>query len=178
MQTPNINPFKDPRWGRGQETPGEDPFHLQSYVRALLRGLEFDTALAYRKLAATCKHYAGNDMEEVAGTEITRFNFDAKITPQDMSEYYLPPFKTCGNKYLLQTILREHWGWNAEDQWITSDCDAIDIMEWGHHYVETGPEAVALGLKAGTDLICANEEYVESILEVYNQTLITEPEMD
>jgi beta-D-xylosidase 4 len=65
--TPNINPFRDPRWGRGQETPGEDPYHLSSYVHALIQGLQGDVTDPYRRVIATCKHFAGYDIEDWNG---------------------------------------------------------------------------------------------------------------
>jgi beta-D-xylosidase 4 len=88
LYTPNVNTFRDPRWGRGMETPGEDPFHTQSYAAAILSGLE-DKSSGYKKSSSTCKHYAANDFENFGST--TRHNFDAKISLQDLSEYYLPP---------------------------------------------------------------------------------------
>lgn len=91
--TPNINPFRDPRWGRGQETPGEDPFHLSSYVNALIAGLEGAKSDKYKRVLATCKHYAGYDIEDWNGN--FRYEFDAKISTQDLVEYYLPPFEAC-----------------------------------------------------------------------------------
>lgn len=91
--TPNINPFKDPRWGRGQETPGEDPYHLSSYVHALITGLQGGEDPEYKKVVATCKHFAGYDMESWNGN--FRYQFDAQISSQDLVEYYLPPFQSC-----------------------------------------------------------------------------------
>jgi beta-D-xylosidase 4 len=83
--TPNINPFRDPRWGRGQETPGEDPFHLSSYVRALIKGLQGDASDPYKRVIATCKHFAGYDMESWNGecnytSCIACTNFSEKAT--------------------------------------------------------------------------------------------------
>ncbi|KAK4995597.1 hypothetical protein LTR66_004626 [Elasticomyces elasticus] len=172
--TPNINPFKDPRWGRGQETPGEDPFHLSSYVHALIDGLQGGYAPKYKRIVATCKHWAGYDMETWNGN--FRYQWDAPISTQDLVEYYAPPFQscardsnvgafmcsynavngrpTCADPYLLQTILREHWGWTNEQQWITSDCDAIQNIYLPHKYAATRPQAVADALNAGTDLNC------------------------
>lgn len=180
--TPNINPYKDPRWGRGQETPGEDPFHLSSYVHQLILGLQggFD-AQPYKKIAATYKHFAGYDLEDWEGN--ARYGFDAVINSQDLREYYLPPFQecardsnvqsvmcsynavnrvpTCADDYLLQTILREYWGWTEEDQWVTSDCDAVNnifnasswnVPKYGHNYTAIPEKAVAVALNAGTDL--------------------------
>lgn len=92
--TPNINPFKDPRWGRGQETPGEDPFHLASYVYNLVIGLQGGLdPYPYYQVVATCKHYAGYDLEDWEGNY--RYGFNAVITTQDLSEYYLPSFQSC-----------------------------------------------------------------------------------
>ncbi|KAH6661686.1 glycoside hydrolase superfamily [Halenospora varia] len=175
--TPNINPFKDPRWGRGSETPGEDTLRLKGYVAALLRGLEGKQA--QRRIIATCKHYAANDLESWSG--VTRHNFDAKITLQDLAEYYLQPFQqcardskvgsfmcsynsvngvpACANKYLLQTILREHWNWTSENQYITSDCEAVQDVSLNHHYAPTNAAGTALTFNAGMDSSC---EYTSS----------------
>jgi hypothetical protein len=92
--TPNINPFKDPRWGRGQETPGEDPYHLAQYVYNLVVGLQggLDPE-PYYQVVSTCKHFAGYDLEDWYGT--VRYGFNAVITSQDLAEYYLPSFQSC-----------------------------------------------------------------------------------
>lgn len=91
--TPNINPFRDPRWGRGQETPGEDAYHLSSYVKALIDGLQGNAKDPYKRVVATCKHFAGYDMEDWNGN--LRNQFDAQISQQDLVEYYLKPFQAC-----------------------------------------------------------------------------------
>ena len=170
--TPNINPYKDPRWGRGSETPGEDALRLKGYVAALLRGLE--GSANQRRIIATCKHYAGNDLESWGG--VTRHDFDAKITPQDLAEYYLQPFQqcardskvgsfmcsynsvngvpACANKYLLQTILREHWNWTNHNQYITSDCEAVLDVSLNHHYASTNAAGTAITFNAGMDSSC------------------------
>jgi len=172
--TPNINPFKDPRWGRGQETPGEDPFHLSSYVHALILGLQGGLNPKYKRVIATCKHFAAYDMEDWNGN--FRYQWDAHVNSQDLAEYYMPPFQscardsnvgsfmcsynalngvpTCADPYLLQTILREHWGWTNEEQYVTSDCDAIQNIYLPHKYRETREASVAAALNAGTDLDC------------------------
>ncbi|KAL1612143.1 hypothetical protein SLS60_000366 [Paraconiothyrium brasiliense] len=172
--TPNINPFRDPRWGRGQETPGEDPYHLSSYVHALIKGLQGDASDPYKRVVATCKHYAGYDIESWNGN--LRYQFDAQISQQDLVEYYLPPFQscardsnvgafmcsynsvngvpTCADPYLLQTILREHWGWTNEEQWVTSDCDAVQNIYLPHEWASTREQAAADALIAGTDVNC------------------------
>jgi beta-D-xylosidase 4 len=91
--TPNINIFRDPRWGRGQETPGEDPFLTSQYVYALIDGLQRGDDERYLKIAANCKHFDAYDLEDWNGTD--RHHFDAKVSDQDLVETYLPPFKTC-----------------------------------------------------------------------------------
>ncbi|PGH02015.1 hypothetical protein AJ79_07753 [Helicocarpus griseus UAMH5409] len=199
--TPDINPFKDPRWGRGQETPGEDPLHLQRYVAKLLAGLEGshddDDDAPYKRLVASCKHYTAYDFEALGNT--TRHNFDALVPAADMTEYYMPPFKTCArdsavgsfmcsynsvngmpacaNSYLLQDILRDHWGWNAADQWITGDCGAVGDI-WEHHgYAGDGIEAAALALKAGTDLDCGTT-YLQFLPGALEAGLVEESDFD
>ncbi|RDX51851.1 glycoside hydrolase family 3 protein [Lentinus brumalis] len=172
--TPNINPFKDPRWGRGQETPGEDPFHLQQYVYHLIVGLQGGVdPKPYFKVIADCKHFAAYDMDNWEG--IVRYGFDARVTQQDLSDYYLPPFQTCvrdakvasvmcsynavngipscANSFLLQDILRDTWGF-TDDRWVTSDCDAVQNIYTPHNYTEDPAQAAADALLAGTDIDC------------------------
>ncbi|KAK2762591.1 hypothetical protein FQN54_000764 [Arachnomyces sp. PD_36] len=196
--TPNINPFKDPRWGRGQETPGEDPFHLQQYVLQLLNGLQgVDEDSPYKKIVATCKHWAAYDLEGEG--ETSRHRFDAIVSDQDMSDYYSPPFKTCArdanvgsvmcaynsvngipacaNEFILQTLLREHWAWEADDHWITGDCEAVGDIFKEHKYVDNGPEGVALALKAGTDLDCGSD-FAEQMPDAVDQGLVEEADLD
>ena len=124
--TPNINIFRDPRWGRGQETPGEDPFLTSRYVYALINGLQRGDDERYLKIAADCKHYAVYDLEHWNDTD--RVQFNAVVSDQDLLETYLPPFETCirdakvasimcsynavngipscANQFLLQTLAR------------------------------------------------------------------------
>ncbi|KAL4924133.1 putative beta-xylosidase [Aspergillus undulatus] len=171
--TPNVNPFKDPRWGRGQETPGEDPLHVSRYAREFVGGLQGDDALN-PKVVATCKHLSAYDLEGWGG--ISRFEFDAIVSVVDLLEYYLPPFKTCAvdanvgafmcsynavngvpgcaDRYMLQTVLREHWKWEAPGHWVTGDCGAVERIESYHHYVDNSPAAAAAALNAGVDLDC------------------------
>lgn len=170
--TPNINPYKDPRWGRGSETPGEDPFRIKEYVKALIEGLQGSEDTT--KVIATCKHYAAYDLERWHG--ITRYEFDAIVTMQDLVEYYLPPFQqcardskvksimcsynsvngtpACGSTYLMETVLRDFWEWSDENQYITSDCNAILNFHKDHNYTKTAAESAAIALNAGTDTIC------------------------
>lgn len=91
--TPNINPYRDPRWGRGQETPGEDVFHIQSYVKSLITGLQGGEDPATKKVVATCKHVAAYDVENWHGN--LRYGFDAVVSTQDLAEYFLPTFRAC-----------------------------------------------------------------------------------
>ncbi len=124
--TPNINIFRDPRWGRGQETPGEDPFLVSQYVYNLIRGLQGDEKEPYIKIAADCKHFDAYDLDH--WNEADRAYFNAQVSDQDLVETFLPPFESCirdahvasimcslnalngvpacANKFLLQTIAR------------------------------------------------------------------------
>ncbi|KAI1076215.1 glycoside hydrolase family 3 protein [Whalleya microplaca] len=193
--TPNINPYKDPRWGRGSETPGEDPFRIKGYVKALIDGLQGDQNIT--KVIATCKHYAAYDLEKWEG--ITRYRFDAIVGMQDLVEYYLPPFQqcardskvksimcsynsvngtpACASTYLMETVLRDFWEWTDESQYVTSDCDAILNFHQDHNYTTTAAQSAAVALKSGTDTIC---EYtsITDMTGAWNQSLIPEPIMD
>ncbi|KAF1989469.1 glycoside hydrolase family 3 protein [Aulographum hederae CBS 113979] len=191
--TPNINPFRDPRWGRGQETPGEDPFHLSSYVHALIEGLQGSSNDKYKRVVATCKHFAGYDMENWNGNY--RYKFDAQIGMQELVEYFLPTFQTCArdsnvgafmctynalngvptcaDPWLLQTILREHWNWTSEEQWVTSDCDSIQNIFLPHEYTSTREGAAAAALNAGTDIDCGTY-YQHHLPKAYEQGLIND----
>lgn len=203
--TPNINPFRDPRWGRGQETPGEDPFHLSSYVKALIAGLqgtedtEGNVHGKYHKVVSTCKHFAGYDIESWNGNY--RYQFDASITPQDMVEYYLPPFQTCArdakvgafmcsynavngvptcaDSWLLNDVLRDHWNWTSSDDgfWVTSDCDAVQNVFLPHRWADTREAAAAASLQAGTDLNCGTY-YSHHLGGAYEQGLINDSDLD
>lgn len=196
--TPNINPFKDPRWGRGQETPGEDPFHISQYVFNLIQGLQggLDPE-PYFKVIADCKHFAAYDLEDWNGNN--RMSFNAIVTTQDLSEFYLPPFQSCvrdakvasvmcsynsvngipscANSYLLQSILRDYWGFDNKGRWVTSDCDAVDNIFSTHHYTATYPQAVADALLAGTDVDCGTA-YSLHLPDAFNQSLITRPDLE
>ncbi|KUI54159.1 putative exo-1,4-beta-xylosidase bxlB [Cytospora mali] len=204
--TPNINPFRDPRWGRGQETPGEDPFHLSSYVKALISGLEGTGDVegnkdgSYKKVVSTCKHFAGYDMESWNGN--FRYQFDASISTQDLVEYYLPSFQacardakvgafmcsynavngvpTCADSWLLNDVLREHWNWtggSSDGFWVTSDCDAVQNVFLPHQWAPTREAAAAAALKAGTDLNCGTY-YSRHLQGAYDQGLINDTDLD
>lgn len=193
--TPNINPYKDPRWGRGSETPGEDPFRIKGYVKALIDGLQGTGNTT--KVIATCKHYAAYDLERWHG--ITRYEFDAVVTMQDLAEYYLPPFQqcardskvksimcsynsvngtpACGSTYLMQTVLRDFWEWNDENQYVTSDCNAILNFHEDHNYTKTAAQSAAVALNAGTDTICEVWPNTD-VAGAWNETLLEESVVD
>ncbi|KAF1959787.1 glycoside hydrolase [Byssothecium circinans] len=193
--TPNVNPFKDPRWGRGLETPGEDPFRIKGYVKHLLHALEGDSN-PVKKVVATCKHYAAYDLEDWNG--VTRYEFDAKVSLQELVEYYLAPFQqcardskvgsimcsynsvngvpACANEYLLQTVLRNHWGWTEDNNYIVSDCGAVQNIYKDHHYVETAAQAAAASYNAGTDNVCQHN--LTDVAGAYSQSIISEKVID
>ncbi|WP_423819713.1 glycoside hydrolase family 3 N-terminal domain-containing protein [Salinimicrobium sp. TIG7-5_MAKvit] len=186
--TPNINIFRDPRWGRGQETYGEDPFLTALLGTAFVKGLQGDHP-KYLKTAAAAKHYAVH-----SGPEKLRHEFNAEASMKDMWETYLPAFKAlvdadvetimcaynatngepcCANKYLLQDVLRDKWNFQGH---IVSDCWALVDFYEGHNVVETPEEAAALGIKSGVNLNCGS--VYPSLVEAVEQGLITEAEID
>jgi xylan 1,4-beta-xylosidase len=170
--TPNVNPFKDPRWGRGSETPGEDILLIKRYAASMIRGLEGDKA--QRRVVATCKHFAGNDFEDWNGSN--RHNFNADVSLQDLAEYYMMPFQqcardskvgsimcaynavngvpSCANSYLMDTILRKHWNWTDHNNYITSDCEAVLDVSANHRYAKTNAAGTAMCFDAGMDTSC------------------------
>nr|AJK31203.1 Xyl3A [Humicola insolens] len=173
--TPDVNPYRDPRWGRGSETPGEDVLVIKRYTKHLLRGLEGTSKT--RRIIATCKHYAGYDLESWQGT--TRHDFDARITPQELAEYYMQPFQqcardskvgsimcsynrvngvpACASDYLLNKVLREHWNWTESNNYITSDCEAVADVSLNHKYAPTLAAGTAMCFNNGMDLSCEYE---------------------
>ncbi len=177
--SPNINIFRDPRWGRGQETYGEDPFLTARMGVTFVQGLQGEGADApknaqgepYRKLDATAKHFAVH-----SGPEADRHHFDAHPSQRDLYETYLPAFEALvkdgkvdavmgaynrvygesasASKFLLQDVLRQQWGFKG---YVVSDCWAI-VDIWKHHkIVTTREQAAALAVKHGTELECGEE---------------------
>ncbi|HUP02983.1 MAG TPA: glycoside hydrolase family 3 C-terminal domain-containing protein [Bryobacteraceae bacterium] len=168
--SPNLNIFRDPRWGRGQETYGEDPFLTSRMGVAFVRGMQGDDP-HYLKVVATPKHYAVH-----SGPEPLRHTFDAKPSEYDLEHTYLPAFKAavtegkadsvmcvynsvdgvpgCANTDLLQKHLREQWGFQG---FVVSDCGAIGDIFRSHHYAPTQGAASVAAVKAGTDLTCGGE---------------------
>jgi beta-glucosidase len=187
--SPNINIFRDPRWGRGQETYGEDPFLTGRLAVRFIRGLQGNDP-EYFKTIATVKHYAVH-----SGPEPERHSFNAVTSERDLRETYLPQFKMgvreggaysvmcaynrymgeacCGSDRLLNEILREEWGFKG---YVVSDCGAIGDIYRGHHIVETPAEAAALAVRSGCDLECAT--VYTSLKEAVERGLITEDEID
>jgi beta-glucosidase len=168
--SPNINIFRDPRWGRGQETYGEDPFLSGQLGAAFVRGMQGDDP-RYLKTVATPKHYAVH-----SGPETLRHTFDAKISDYDLNNTYLPAFRTavtegkaesvmcvynsvdgvpgCASADLLQKHLRDAWGFSG---YVVSDCGAVGDIYQNHKYTKTMGEAAVAAVKAGTDLTCGTE---------------------
>ncbi|KAL0576687.1 hypothetical protein V5O48_005286 [Marasmius crinis-equi] len=194
--TPNINPFKDPRWGRGQETPGEDPFHIAQYVFQYVTGLQGGVApKPYLKIMADCKHWAAYDLEDTGN--ITRHTFDAIVSQQDLAEYYSPSFQSCvrdakvgsimcsynsvngvpscASPFLLQDVARDLFEL-GEEQWITSDCGAVDDIFDTHNYTDTIVNATAVALRAGTDIECG-DAYSQNLQAALNQSLVSEGDL-
>ncbi len=189
--TPNINIVRDPRWGRGQETYGEDPFLTGTLANSFIRGLQGDDP-NYYKVIATSKHFAVHN-----GPEPLRHSFDVDVSDRDLYETYLPMFKTtvqdakvasvmcaynrfrglpcCGSDPLLKSILRDDWGFEG---YVVSDCWAIaDFYEEGRHdFSDTAAEAAAVALKSGTDLNCGSS--FPHLNEALEQGLITEEDLN
>ncbi|KAG8493948.1 hypothetical protein CXB51_011276 [Gossypium anomalum] len=187
--TPNINIFRDPRWGRGQETPGEDPLVTGKYAVSFVRGIQGDSFEGGKlgeslQVSACCKHFTAYDLDNWKG--INRFVFDANVTLQDLADTYQPPFQSCIEKgkasgvmcaynringvpncadyNLLSKTARGQWGFNG---YITSDCDAVSIIYDEQEYVKEPEDAVADVLTAGMDLDCGEylKNYTGSAIE-------------
>ncbi|MCB0805875.1 MAG: glycoside hydrolase family 3 C-terminal domain-containing protein, partial [Bacteroidales bacterium] len=187
--TPNINIFRDPRWGRGQETYGEDPYLTSQMGIAFVKGLQGDDP-KYLKASACAKHYVVH-----SGPEKIRHHFNAEPSERDFRETYLPGFEAlveegqveavmcaynrtydkpcCGSEYLLNDILRKEWGFGGH---IVSDCWALDDFWLRHKVVETQVEAAAMAAKAGVNLNCG---YLYQFLpEAVEKGLISEATID
>ncbi len=188
--TPNVNIFRDPRWGRGQETYGEDPYLSSILGTAFVRGLQGEHP-RYLKTAACAKHYAVH-----SGPEKLRHEFNAVVTDQELHDTYLPAFRSlvgagvesvmcaynrtngepcCASNLLLSDILLEKWGFNGH---ILSDCWALNdfYSDIGHKTVATREEAAALALKSGVSLNCGDT--YNALADAVRQGLATEEEVD
>jgi beta-glucosidase len=192
--SPNINIFRDPRWGRGQETYGEDPYLTGKIGTAFVQGMQGDDPHYYRVIA-TAKHYAVH-----SGPEPTRHEVDVPVSLHDAEDTYLPAFRelvtvgkvasvmcaynrvngqpACSSDFLLNDRLRKDWGFKG---YVVSDCDAIADIQRGHHTVQTMPQAAAISLQHGVDNDCtqfnrpldAQEDY-GLYLDAMKQGLVTD----
>ena len=191
--TPNVNIFRDPRWGRGQETYGEDPYLTSVMGSAVVRGLQGPEDAKYRKLWACAKHYAVH-----SGPEYTRHTANlTDVSLRDLQETYLPAFKTlvqdakvrevmcayqrldddpcCGSTRLLQQILRDEWGFQYL---VVSDCGAVSDFYTSHKSSSDAAHASAKATMAGTDVECGFGYAYKSIPDAVHQGLISEAEVD
>ncbi|XP_011041424.1 PREDICTED: probable beta-D-xylosidase 2 [Populus euphratica] len=168
--SPNVNIFRDPRWGRGQETPGEDPVVVGKYAASYVRGLQGSDGNRL-KVAACCKHFTAYDLDNWNGVD--RFHFNAKVSKQDMEDTFDVPFRmcvkegkvasvmcsynqvngipTCADPNLLKKTVRGQW---RLDGYIVSDCDSVGVYYEQQHYTSTPEEAASDAIKAGLDLDC------------------------
>ncbi len=185
--SPNVNIFRDPRWGRGHETYGEDPYLTGELGKAFVEGLQGDGEVM--QAAACAKHFAVH-----SGPEALRHKFNATASPKDMRETYLPAFEKlvkeagveavmgaynrtngepcCGSKTLMQDILRDEWGFEGH---YVSDCWAIRDFHENHMVTDTAEESAAMALKAGCDVNCGNT-YLH-MMKAYQDGLVTEEEI-
>jgi beta-glucosidase len=187
--TPNINLFRDPRWGRGMETYGEDPYLTGRMAVAFIKAMQGDDP-KYLKTIATAKHYVVH-----SGPEPLRHTFDAVVSSRDLRETYLPHFEAavreggaqsvmcaynsvdgqpaCANTQLLGEILRKEWGFQG---YVVSDCGAIGDIYKNHKFVPTAEEGVSRAIKAGTDLNCGVE--YSNVLSAVHKGLLSEAEVN
>ncbi len=187
--SPNINIFRDPRWGRGMETFGEDPFLTASLGVEFVKGLQGDDP-HYLELVATPKHFAVH-----SGPEPTRHSVNVDVSDHDLEDTYLPAFRAaivdghadsvmcaynaidgapaCANPMLLQEHLRQDWGFNG---YVVSDCDAVADIERGHHYAASPAQGDADAVKAGTDLDCGSA--YKALTNAVADHLVSEADID
>lgn len=187
--SPTINMARDPRWGRNEETYGEDPYLTSRLGVAFVKGLQGDHP-AYLKTVATIKHFVANNEEN------NRFSSSSQIPTKQLYEYYFPAYEACvkeadvqsvmtaynafngvppsGSRWLLGEVLRKEWGF---DGFVVSDCGAIGVMNWQHRVVNSLEEAAALGVNSGCDLECGTT-YKEKLVQAVKQGLISEATID
>jgi beta-glucosidase len=192
--TPNVNIFRDPRWGRGQETYGEDPYLTSRMGIQVVKGLQGPADAKYRKLLACAKHYAVHSGPEWSRHQLNLNNID----PRDLYETYLPAFKAlvqqadvrqvmcayqrlddepcCGNSRLLKRILRDEWGFKYV---VVSDCGAITDFYTSHKVSSDAVHAASKGVLSGTDVECVWENYpFKKLPEAVSKDLIKEKDID
>ena len=194
--SPNINIFRDPRWGRGQETYGEDPYLTSRMGVAFVTGMQGDDP-RYLKTVATSKHFAVH-----SGPETTRHTVDVQASRHDMEDTYLPAFRAtviegkvasvmcaynslngqpaCANATLLEEHLRKDWSFQG---YVVSDCGAVEDIFSGHHFTKSMEEAAAAAFQAGMDLVCGWPEsrvayHRSAILQAVKQGLLPEANID
>jgi beta-glucosidase len=187
--SPNINIFRDPRWGRGMETYGEDPFLTASMGVEFVKGLQGDDP-NFLELVATPKHYAVH-----SGPEPLRHGFDVPVSDHDLEDTYLPAFRAtiadahadsimcaynaidgepaCANKMLMQQHLRDDWGFKG---YAVSDCDAVADINRGHHFAPSMEQADADAVKVGTDLDCGSA--YRDLVKAVNDHMLDEADID
>ncbi|MBU3041708.1 glycoside hydrolase family 3 C-terminal domain-containing protein [Bacteroides fragilis] len=187
--SPTINMARDPRWGRNEETYGEDPYLTSRLGVAFVKGLQGDHP-AYLKTVATIKHFVANNEEN------NRFSSSSQIPTKQLYEYYFPAYEACvkeagvqsvmtaynafngvppsGSRWLLGEVLRKEWEF---DGFVVSDCGAIGVMNWQHRVVNSLEEAAALGVNSGCDLECGTT-YKEKLVQAVKLGLISEATID
>ncbi|KAI0495470.1 hypothetical protein KFK09_021771 [Dendrobium nobile] len=192
--SPNVNIFRDPRWGRGQETPGEDPLLTSKYASSYVKGLQEADEPNKLKVGACCKHYTAYDLDNWKG--INRLTYNAIVTKQDLIDTFNPPFKscvidgnvasvmcsynqvngkpTCADSDLLAGTIRGDWKLNG---YIVSDCDSVQVLYNNQHYVKTPEDAAAITIKSGLDLDCGQylTKYSEAAIQAGK---LTEADVD
>lgn len=188
--SPTINMARDPRWGRTPETYGEDPFLSGVLGTQFVKGLQGNDP-NYLKVVSTPKHFAANNEEH------NRFEANPQISERNLREYYLPAFEACVkegkaasimtaynaindvpctlNAWLMQQVLRNEWGFKG---YVVSDCGGPSLLVHAHHYVKTKEAAATLSIKAGLDLECGDDVYIEPLLNAYKQRMVTEADID
>lgn len=187
--SPTVNMARDPRWGRNEETYGEDPYLTSRLGVAFVKGLQGDHPV-YLKTVATVKHFVANNEEN------HRFSSSSQIPVKQLYEYYFPAYEACvkearvqsvmtaynacngvppsGSRWLLDDVLRKEWGF---DGYVVSDCGAIGVMNWQHRTVNSLEEAAALGIESGCDLECGTT-YKEKLVRAVELGLVSEAAVD
>lgn len=191
-----MNIFRDPRWGRGQETPGEDPYLTGTYAAVYVRGLQASNRRGGGlRVSACCKHFDAYSLEFWGG--VSRYEFDAVVNTQDLADTYLPAFRSCvvrggascimcaynevngvpmcANKPFLTGLARDKW---AFDGYITSDCDAVENVLDPHNYTRSMPETIGAVMGAGMDIDCGSSMGYDHMEEALAQGYITDEQVD
>lgn len=188
--SPTVNMARDPRWGRTPETYGEDPYLSGVLGVQFVKGLQGNDP-RYLKVVSTPKHFAANNEEH------NRFECNPQISERQLREYYLPAFEDCVkegraesimtaynaindvpctlNTWLIQKVLRDDWGF---DGYVVSDCGGPSLLISGHKYVKTKEAAATLSIKAGLDLECGDDIFMEPLLKAYDLGMVSDADID